>query len=626
MRAARLQDATWTPVAAAARRRSRASRPAPARCGRRSRSRPRATRWRPGATGPVTAPRGCGAPHHRPQPVGRSRRLIAGGGSVRLAGHRHRGRRLVRLGRLPAGLRRRLAHVRAAARRLAVRGAGGDRRRARLQRAARGHERARRRLRRLAGVARARRCWRSWLDHDHFQPAARLDSVDSGVADQAGGGRDRPQRHRDRLAHRRHRTRARFKDAEAALGPEFTISRPEFGAVADPGVFISGDRVGDFAVAMVQVAPGRPADAVGRALRPPAGRAVHRVLAGLQAPDASRAALAAGARAVGHADVPRVHGRRADRPDARTTRSSRPRRSRPGQHTWQVEAVDQAGQTARSRVRTLRIDSLPPTLSVTRHRAARGAGETLKITARATDTGGAGMDHVTVDYGDRSPTTRTHHHAPSLQARALHAQGRGRRQGRQRHAQASQAADPERDPARRRPAAGARRPAAADGHPQRDARLVLGRARGDRSQARLARGRALLAAGADLARRRRRVGARRPPGGAGGRGDRARGGADRGAGRRRRAGLRRHLQAGGRGGGDRGRRGDRQRRLRAARPGAGRGVRARRRGAGAHAHARGAEGHAARSRHVRRRGRRRRRVPARADGGRASRRGWTRRR
>ena len=47
----------------------------------------------------------------------------------RLARHRHRGRRLVRLGRLPPGRRRRLAHGRAAAGRLAVRGAGVHRRR-----------------------------------------------------------------------------------------------------------------------------------------------------------------------------------------------------------------------------------------------------------------------------------------------------------------------------------------------------------------------------------------------------------------------------------------------------------------------------------------------------------------
>ena len=57
--------------------------------------------------------------------------MIAAGAALRLARHRHRGRRIVRLGRVPAGLRRRLAHVRAAARRLAVRGAGADRRRRR---------------------------------------------------------------------------------------------------------------------------------------------------------------------------------------------------------------------------------------------------------------------------------------------------------------------------------------------------------------------------------------------------------------------------------------------------------------------------------------------------------------
>ena len=42
-----------------------------------------------------------------------------------------------------------------------------------------------------------------------------------------------------------------------------------------------------------------------------------------------------------------------------------------GRHTWQVEAVDRAGQTSRSRVRTLKIDSIPPTLKVSRLRQAR---------------------------------------------------------------------------------------------------------------------------------------------------------------------------------------------------------------------------------------------------------------
>jgi hypothetical protein len=77
-----------------------------------------------------------------------------------------------------------------------------------------------------------------------------------------------------------------------------------------------------------------------------------------------------------------------------------------GKHTWQVESVDRSGQTARSRVRTLKIDSIPPTLKVTLS-GKRVAGKPLKIAVKATDTGGAAMDHITVDYGDHSPTTRT---------------------------------------------------------------------------------------------------------------------------------------------------------------------------------------------------------------------------
>jgi hypothetical protein len=78
----------------------------------------------------------------------------------------------------------------------------------------------------------------------------------------------------------------------------------------------------------------------------------------------------------------------------------------PGRHTWQIEAVDRAGQTNRSRARTMKIDSIAPTLKVSIS-GKRAAGKPLKITVRATDSGGAGLDHITVDYGDRSPTTHT---------------------------------------------------------------------------------------------------------------------------------------------------------------------------------------------------------------------------
>jgi hypothetical protein len=77
----------------------------------------------------------------------------------------------------------------------------------------------------------------------------------------------------------------------------------------------------------------------------------------------------------------------------------------PGKHTWQIEAVDRAGQTTRSRARTLKIDPVAPTLKVSIS-GKRSANQRLKITVKATDNvGGSGMDHITVNYGDKSPTS-----------------------------------------------------------------------------------------------------------------------------------------------------------------------------------------------------------------------------
>jgi hypothetical protein len=77
-----------------------------------------------------------------------------------------------------------------------------------------------------------------------------------------------------------------------------------------------------------------------------------------------------------------------------------------GRHTWQVESVDRAGQVSRSRVRTLKIDATPPTLKV-KVSGTRAARRALKITVTAKDAGGAGLDHITVDYGDKTPTSQT---------------------------------------------------------------------------------------------------------------------------------------------------------------------------------------------------------------------------
>lgn len=239
----------------------------------------------------------------------------------------------------------------------------------------------------------------SQLVNDHFQPASRFNAVDSAVP--TAPEVSATDRNDVAIAWRTDGTaRARYKDAETEFGPEVALSRPEFGTVADPGVAISGDRVGDMAVAMVQVAPnGLRTLSVAHYDRPPGapfidasqrykrqtkpelrwrpgielwGAPVHRV----------------------YVDGVLVGQSTGDRMKPSTALTT-------GKHTWQVETVDQAGQAVRSRVRTLRIDAIDPTLSV-RVTGRRAAGQSLRIRVRARDKGGAGMDHVTVDYGDRS--------------------------------------------------------------------------------------------------------------------------------------------------------------------------------------------------------------------------------
>ena len=226
----------------------------------------------------------------------------------------------------------------------------------------------------VSQAARGPQVLASQLVDDHFQPAGRFDSADSVVPTAPEvAATDSATTSRSPGAPTAPRAPA-SRTPRPAFGPEFTISRPEFGAVADPGVSISGDRVGDMAVAMVQATPeGLRTLSVGHYDRPPGapfiedsqaykrqtrpelrwrpglelwGTPVHRVFV-----DGVLVGQSTGDRLV--PSTPLV----------------------PGQHTWQVETVDQAGQTSRSRVRTLRIDSVAPTLTRPRHGAARGRSE-----------------------------------------------------------------------------------------------------------------------------------------------------------------------------------------------------------------------------------------------------------
>ena len=161
----------------------------------------------------------------------------------------------------------------------------------------------------------------SWLDHDHLQPGLRLDTVDgTGAAKPEVASTDQADSvvaWRLTGADGNSVARARYHDGEdaaGAMGGELTLSRGDLGPVADPGVVHQRRPIRR---RRGRHGPGRArrAHAGGRDLRPPAGRAVHRRDRGLQAQDAPRAALAAGHRSVGRADVPDLHGRRPDRPD-----------------------------------------------------------------------------------------------------------------------------------------------------------------------------------------------------------------------------------------------------------------------------------------------------------------------
>jgi hypothetical protein len=239
----------------------------------------------------------------------------------------------------------------------------------------------------------------NWLDHDHFQqPGGRIDSANSPVLTKpevaTADGNELA------VAYRLGATaRARFKAENEAMGPEFTISNPALGPVIDPGVYIGGDRVGDFVVAMVQGTegaytltaaaydrdPGTPfiesSEAYKRRTRP-----LLRWRPGLELWGIQRFRVFMDGVQIGETINDTLT------PSTPLT---------PGRHTWQIEAVDRAGQTKRSRARTLKIDPVAPTVKVSIS-GKRSAGQNLKITVKARDTGGSGLDHINVDYGDKS--------------------------------------------------------------------------------------------------------------------------------------------------------------------------------------------------------------------------------
>jgi hypothetical protein len=196
--------------------------------------------------------------------------------------------------------------------------------------------------------------------------------------------------------------RGRVKPYRKAFLGDTQLSNPALGPVVDPGVFIGGDRVGDFSVAFVQEAAGVRALSVASYDDPPGAPYIGKDQA-LKSTTRPELKWRPGLDLWGEQSY-RVYvdGVPVGQTKGASLVPAVPLKT--GRHTWQVEAVDIHGQTSRSRARTLKIDATAPALKVTVSGKRQG-GQTLKIRLSVRDVGGSGLDHTTIDFGDKSATT-----------------------------------------------------------------------------------------------------------------------------------------------------------------------------------------------------------------------------
>ena len=184
-------------------------------------------------------------------------------------------------------------------------------------------------------------------------------------------------------------------------GPEVVLSTPDFGPVdEDAGIDLAVDRGGDMAVAVVQGAGADRRLVVGSFDRAPGNFALHsssklrrsnRPTLVWQAPfelwGPLRFRVEVAGRVVGESTEPRLTPA-APLPD--------------GTLPWRVVAIDRRGQETPSKVRTLRIDALPPAIAA---KLRRSPGRILRVTARVADgsltaPAGTGVRSVQVLWGD----------------------------------------------------------------------------------------------------------------------------------------------------------------------------------------------------------------------------------
>jgi len=237
------------------------------------------------------------------------------------------------------------------------------------------------------------------LERDVFGPPLRMDVV-GGVEPVVAIA----ERERAAVVYRREGLLAgRHREEDArALDTEVVLSRPELGAVAEGGHDAAADRVGDFAVPFLQGAPGDRAVSLAVYDRPPL-RAQPSTTVNYQRRSRPRFVWAEGIDLWGpQTFTVYVDGQELGRSDRRELVS--PRALAEGPHRWRVVSTDRRGQQTVSNQRTVRIDTRPPVVRVGVV-GVRRRGRPLRVSLRATDPSGSGVDRVRVEYGDGDVAT-----------------------------------------------------------------------------------------------------------------------------------------------------------------------------------------------------------------------------
>ena len=192
----------------------------------------------------------------------------------------------------------------------------------------------------------------------------------------------------------------RYRPRDAGFEAATAISNPALGPVAAGEYELASDRLGDIAVAMLQAGPAGRAVTVAVSDRPPNAPRARR---GGRYARRSRPVFRWQANTELWGQQFKVF---VDGADVGTTAD--PSKLQPlvplgqGVHRWRVVAVDRRGQTASSRSRTIRIDSVAPKLRVRLGRS----GRRVSVRAGGSDPKGSGLKYVETNWGDGSRRTR----------------------------------------------------------------------------------------------------------------------------------------------------------------------------------------------------------------------------